>query len=311
MFPLPPEDREQEQRSPVISIVGGTGFVGSYLVLDLLQRGYSLHLLINQTDPGLVSPGGRIKSFKGSIENEQVLCECFAGSDIVYHLVGLIAETRHKTFKGTVAEGTAGLVSAARKTGVRRIIYLSALGAAKDSKSIYFQTKGDAEQHVMNSGLDYTIFRPSIIYGLEDKFINRIARMVKLLPIVLVIGNGRYRFQPVYVEELCAVMTRAAEADFASHKIYEIGGAQALTYNEIIDIIKRILKCRRGTIHLPVALVRSMAVLLMAVSKPAPLTVDQINMMWTGSTCDSSLAEKDFGVKFSSFENQLSKYLRR
>jgi len=305
------EGYKQEPSLPVISVVGGTGFVGSYLVLDLLQMGYSLHLLVNQTDSGLVSPRERIKSFKGSIENEQAMCECFKGSDIVYHLVGLIAETRRKTFKGTVAEGTAKLVNAAHKAGVKKIIYLSALGVAEDSPSAYFRTKWDAEQHVINSGLDYTIFRPSIIYGLEDKFINRIARMVKWMPLVPVIGNGKYRFQPVYVEELCAIMAKTSAADFTSHKIYEIGGARALTYDEIIDIIKRILNYRRKTIHLPVSLMRLIATILMVVSKPAPLTVDQINMMQTDSICDSSLAERDFGVKFSSFENQLSKYLRR
>ena len=311
MSQLPLEDQGQKRQSPVISVVGGTGFVGSYLVLDLLQMGYSLHLLVNQTDPGLVSPRGQIKLFKGSIENEQALCECFAGSDIVYHLAGLIAETRHKTFRKTVSEGTAKLVAAARKTGVKKVIYVSALGAAANARSIYYQTKWEAEQQVINSGLDYTIFRPSIIYGLEDKFINRIAHMVKSLPVIPVIGNGRYQFQPVYVEELCAIVARSAEADFTSRKIYEIGGAQALTYLEIIDIIKRILRYRRGTVHLPVALMRPLAALLTVVFKPAPLTVDQIEMMQVGSTCDSSLVERDFGVKFSSFENQLLKYLRR
>ncbi|MDD4051742.1 MAG: complex I NDUFA9 subunit family protein [candidate division Zixibacteria bacterium] len=292
-----------------IAVLGGSGFIGSYLVLNLLQMGCRFNLLVNRTDPDLVSPTGRIKTFQGSIENETALEECFTGCEVVYHLVGLIAETRTKTFQKTVVEGTGHVVAAARKAGVKKIIYLSALGADPDARSAYYRTKFQAERQVVASGLDYTIFRPSIVYGLQDKFINMLAGMIRRSPVTPVVGDGQYRLQPVYVEELCAVMARSAREGFTSGRIYEIGGAEPLTYLEILDIIKRILKKKRVTVHIPVFMARWGARVLELFMKPAPLTVDQIAMLAGGSTCDQTIAERDFGVKFSPLENQLQKYL--
>lgn len=292
-----------------IAVVGGSGFIGSYLTLNLLQMGYRLNLLVNRTNPDLISPTGRIKTFRGSIEDDTALTECFTGCDVVYHLVGLIAETRTKTFQKTVVEGTGHVVAAARTAGVKKIIYLSAAGAKPDAQSTYYRTKFQAERQVLASGLDYTIFRSSIVYGLQDKFINMLAGMIRRSPVLPVIGDGQYRLQPVYVEELCAVMARAAGEGFTSGQIYEIGGAEPLTYLEILDIIKRILKKKRMTVHIPVFLARWGARGLELFMKPAPLTVDQIAMLAGGSTCDQTIAERDFGVRFSHLENQLQKYL--
>jgi uncharacterized protein YbjT (DUF2867 family) len=292
-----------------IAVLGASGFIGGHLVLHLTHLGYRLNLIAHKTDPDFISPRGRIKTVKGSIDDEASLAQGFEGVDIVYHLVGIIAETRTRTFQKTVADGTARVVSAAHKADVKKIVYLSALGTREEADSEYFRTKWEAEQHIVESGLDYTIFRPSIVYGLGDKFINKIADMVHSLPVVPVIGDGRYKFQPVYVEELCIVMAMAAEAKFTSRKIYEIGGPEQLTYLEVLDIIGRVLNRRRPVIHLPMCLVRSGAFLMEKILKPAPITRDQLKMMAAGSTCDQTAAEEAFGVKFSPLEMQLIKYM--
>ena len=297
-----------EEEFPAVAVLGGSGFIGTYLVMSLLQMGYQVNLLVNRTSPDLISPRGRIRTFAGSIENAVALEACCAGCSAVFHLVGLIFETRSKTFQETVVEGTAKAVAAARTAGVPKIVYLSALGASAEAASRYYQTKYQAEQQVRNSGLDYTIFRPSIVYGRQDKFINRLARMIRLAPIVPVIGDGRYKLQPVYVEELAALMAASARAAFTSRQIFEIGGPQQLTYLELLDIIKGIMKVKRGTLHLPVSLARWGAGLMERFLKPAPLTVDQITMLLAGSTCDQTIAERAFGVRFSPLEMQLQKY---
>lgn len=300
---------KNDERASTAAVIGGSGFIGSYLVLNLLQMGLTVHLLSNQTDPGFVSARGRIKIVKGSIENELALAECFERCDVVYHLVGIIAETKNKTFEKTVVGGTGKAVSAARSRGVRKIIYLSALGTGKESEARYFQSKYQSEKLIIESGLDYTIFRPSIVYGVEDQFINRIARMVKYLPFIPVIGDGQYRLQPVYVEELAALMTDTLRREFTSRKIYEIGGPEQLTYLEMVDIIKRVLRRKRGKIYIPFSFARLMAALMENFLKPAPLTVDQLKMMKAGFTCDHTVAEREFGVKFTPLETQLQKYL--
>ena len=195
-----------EEESPRAAVFGGSGFIGTYLVMSLFQMGYQVNLLVNRTSPDLNSPRGRIRTFAGSIENAAALEACCAGCSAVFHLVGLIVETRVKTFQKTVIEGMANAIAAARRAGVSKIVYLSALGASAEATSRYYQTKYQAEQQVRNSGLDYTIFRPSIVYGRRDQFVNRLARMIRLTPIVPVIGDGKYMLQPVYVEELAALM---------------------------------------------------------------------------------------------------------
>jgi uncharacterized protein YbjT (DUF2867 family) len=294
-----------------VAVLGGSGFIGTYLVLDLLRMGYRINLLVNKTNPDFVSPRGTIKIFNGSIENDVALAECLGGCKVVYHLVGLIAETRDKTFRKTVAEGTAKVVAAAKSKGVEKIIYLSALGTEENAESLYYRTKYEAEQHVINSGLDYTVFRSSVVYGSRDKFINRIARMIRLSPLVPVIGDGLYKLQPVYVEELCTIMAITPQKSFTSRRIYDIGGPQQLTYMEIVDIVKRVLGRRRGKIHVPLWVVRAAAAIMEKLFQPAPLTVDQLKMMQIGTTCDHTVAEKEFGVKFSPLEIQLQKYLRK
>jgi uncharacterized protein YbjT (DUF2867 family) len=302
-------NRSEDAAPGKIAVLGGSGFIGTHLTLFLLQMGYRLRLLHHRTDPDYVSPRGQIESVPGSIDDQESLERCFAGCSRVYHLVGIIAETRTNTFQRTVAEGTRRVVDAARKAGVKKIFYLSALGASDDAEIAYFRTKWEAEQAVRESGLGYTIFRPSIVYGVRDEFINKIASMVKYLPVVPVIGDGRYRFQPVYVEELAAIMAHASRLDRTNGKIYEVGGPEQLTYMEILDIIKRVLGRKRLTVHIPISWVMMAAAVTEKVLKPAPLTRDQIRMLEKESVCDNTVVEKEFGVTFSRFELQLQKYL--
>lgn len=299
----------EERAIAHVAVLGGSGFIGTQLTLNLLHMGYNLHLLINRTEPDYVSPRGQLNVYRGKIENKQALLECFQGCEIVYHLVGIIAETRDKTFQKTVADGTALVVEAAQEAGVKKIIYLSALGTAEDAPSLYHRSKWQAEEHVRRSGLDFTIFRPSVVYGPDDQFINMLAGMIRRVPVVPVIGDGQYRLQPVAVDELAAVMVMAAEKDFTSRKTYEIGGPRQLTYLEILDIIKQVLGVKRMNVYIPVWLARLAAAIMEKILRPAPLTTDQLNMMAAGSVCDQTEAEKEFGVEFSSLENKIVAYL--
>ncbi len=305
------ENRSSESAPGKIAVLGSSGFIGAHLTLFLLQMGYRLNLLHHRADPDYVSPRGRIEFIQGSINDKDALIRCFDGCTAVYHLVGIIAETRTKTFQQTVAEGTQTVIDAARAAGVDKIFYLSALGASDDAQMDYFRTKREAEQTVINSGLDYTIFRPSIVYGVRDKFINKLLSMIKFSPIVPVIGDGKYRLQPVYVEELAAVMAHASRMNRTNGKIYEVGGPEQLTYLEILDIIMRVLGRKRLIMRIPVSWAMAAAAILEMVIKPAPLTRDQIRMLEKESICDHTIVEKEFGVTFSRLEMQLQKYLRK
>lgn len=293
------------------AVLGSSGFIGAHLTLFLLQMGHRLSLLHHKADPDFISTRGQIDSIQGSINDKDALRRCFEGCKRVYHLVGIIAETKTKTFEQTVAEGTRILTDAAREAGVKKIFYLSALGSSEDAATDYFRTKWEAERTVIESGLDYTIFRPSIVYGVRDKFINKLASMIKYSPVVPVIGDGKYRLQPVYVEELAAVMAHASSLEITDGKIYDVGGPEQLTYMEILDIIKRVLGRKRPTVHIPMSWARIAAAVMEKIIKPAPLTRDQIRMLEKESICDHTIVEKEFGVTFSRLELQLQKYLRK
>lgn len=301
--------RGDSNNSPPVAILGGSGFIGSSLVFKLLHIGARINFLTHRSDPDLLSPGGQIKFFKGDINDSKSLENCFSGCAALYHLVGIIAETKSQTFQKTVLEGTEAVIHAARKTGVKKIIYLSALGTNLHAKSNYHRTKYGAEQLIIKSGLDYTIFRPSVVFGSGDQFINMIARMVRQFPVVPVIGDGQYKLQPVFVEDLTTIMALSLARSQSSNKLYEVGGPEALTYLEILDIIKQILNKRRPNIHLPVSLMRLIASVLERFLTPAPITVDQLKMMEAGSTCDETLVEKEFEFKFTTLEKQLPAYL--
>jgi len=293
------------------AVLGSSGFIGAHLTLFLLQMGHRLSLLHHKADPDFISTRGQIDSIQGSINDKDALRRCFEGCKRVYHLVGIIAETKTKKFEQTVAEGTRSLTDAAREAGVKKIFYLSALGSSEDAATDYFRTKWEAERTVIESGLDYTIFRPSIVYGVRDKFINKLASMIKYSPVVPVIGDGKYRLQPVYVEELAAVMAHASSLEITDGKIYDVGGPEQLTYMEILDIIKRVLGRKRPTVHIPMSWARIAAAVMEKIIKPAPLTRDQIRMLEKESICDHTIVEKEFGVTFSRLELQLQKYLRK
>jgi uncharacterized protein YbjT (DUF2867 family) len=302
-------DDRREDKIWHVGVVGGSGFIGGHLTLNLLQYGFHLHALSHRRPVDLVSIRGRVQVFDGSIEDEEAMVQCFEGCDVVYHLVGIIVETKTKTFEKTIRLGTERLVAAAKRAGVKRLIFLSALGTDSHAASRYFESKYAAEKTIKHSGLDYVIFRPSIVYGVEDQFINKIARIMKFSPFVPVIGDGLYQFQPLYVEELTAIMAYAADKEFVSKKTYEVAGPDRLTYLDLVDIIQRILNRKRMIVKIPFSVAHAAASILEKVVKPAPLTTDQLSMMRAGNTCDHTLVEREFGVSFAPLEQQLSKYL--
>ena len=294
-----------------VAVLGGSGFIGSHLVMQLLKVGCRLNLLTNKTKPDFISPGGRILKVNGSIESYENLRQCLIGCQAVYHLVGLIAETKEKSFEKTVVGGTSNVVRAAGDEGVKKVFYLSALGTEEQALSLYHQTKWKSERTIIDSGLDYTIFRPSVVYGEEDKFVNMIARMFRFLPIIPVIGDGLYKLQPIYVDELCYVMVKAMQDDNSDRKIYELGGPRQLTYIEFLDIIGQTLNKKRVKIKIPFALAKMVARIMEKMIRPSPLTVDQIRMLSAGSICDNTKVGEDFGVEFSTLESNLKRYLEK
>lgn len=292
-----------------IGVTGATGFLGGHLINRLLIDGHKLRTLVHRKrpDPALES---QVVAVTGSVNNIESLRAAFEGAEIICHLVGLIAETRTQTFKEIVARGTANVVKACRLAGVRRLLYISAIGTSSDAASKYHRTKYVAEQAVISSGLEYVILRPSVIFGPGDGFITMLERLIRMSPVTPVIGSGRYKLQPVFIDDLVAVIVRSITSDVGLGRIIEIGGPEKLEFLQILNIIKQVTGRRRLNLHLPLAFMKLVARLMEAVMKPAPITTDQLLMMEAGNVVQSSETIELFGVQPVALEDGLKRYMR-
>ncbi len=292
-----------------IAVAGGTGFIGRHLVDRLLAQEHSVVVVVrNNPGEGLFHSG--VETVQTSVGDASRLAAAFGGADVVYHLVGIIAETKTNSFEQTVVEGTRNVVAACRKAGVKKIIYLSAMGTSEQAVTMYHRTKYHAEQIVISSQIDHIIYRPSVVYGLGDGFVSLLKRIIEKSYFTPVIGDGKYRLQPVYIDDLVSAMVQGLTVADASGQIIEIGGPEKLEYLEILDIIKRVLGRTRVNFHIPLRVMRPMAGLMEKILRPAPITVDQLKMMEMGNTGDIDRMKELFSINPTSFEDGLRKYLR-
>ena len=184
------------------------------------------------------------------------------------------------------------------------------MGTSVDAKSKYHQTKYIAEKAIISSGLDWVIFRPSVVYGPGDGFISMLTKMIKLLPFTPVIGSGRYKLQPFFIDDLTDAMVQGLSVEYAKGKIFDVGGARQLEYLEILTILKRVLGKKRVNFYMPTLVMKKIAALLELFLSPAPLTRDQLIMMEAGNIGDNGQLNRIFGISPIEFERGLLKYMR-
>jgi uncharacterized protein YbjT (DUF2867 family) len=301
-----------------VLVTGGTGFVGRELVRQLRNAGHRLHLLVREAESSrardLAAQLG-VKLVSGNVRDVDVLAKACAGMDAVVHLVGIISEVGDQTFDNIHVRGTRNLVFAAQDAGVRRFLHMSALGTRPNARSRYHQSKWAGEEFVRQSGLAWTVFRPSIIYGPGDGFVNLFARMARYLPAVPVIGGGQARYQPVSVKSVGTAVVKSLVDPQAVGEVYELCGPETLTLDEMVDQILEVMNRRRMKVHVPLGLARWQASLLESVfprllRRPSPFTRDQILMLGEDNVGDGRKAKEQFGLKLDSFKEGIAAYLK-
>jgi NADH dehydrogenase len=290
-----------------IFISGGTGFVGGHVRQELLAKGHHLVLLVHRRRE-TIEPG--VEQVEGDITRPDTFFRQIAGCDGVINLVGIIREFPPKgiTFQRLHVEATRNMVDAAGRAGIRRYLQMSALGTRAGATSNYHRTKFEAEQYVRNSGLDFTIFRPSIVFGPKDDFINKLAAMISKLPAVPVIGDGSYRLQPVAGDDVARCFALALEMPETIGKTYELCGSTRLSYNDLLDTIGRVLgKSPVTKIPSPLGLMKLMVPLFQHI--PAfPITMDQLLMLIEENICDGAWRQT-FNFVPQEFESGIRSYL--
>ena len=301
-----------------VLLTGGSGFVGRAVLTQLRAAGHGVRLLIRRPD----TAGARalaerfgVDLFRGDVLGDDLLAPACAGMDAVVHLVGIIAEYGVQTFENLHARATRHLVEAARSAGVRRFIHMSALGTRPGAAARYHQTKWSAEQSVRRSDLEWTIFRPSIIYGPGDGFVSLFERMTRWSPVLPLMGGGRMRLQPVPVTDVATCFARALTDRDAVGRTYDLCGPIPLTLREILQAVLRVTGRRRLLLPLPLGAMRVQAALLEMTCpalfrRPPPLSRDQLLMLQEDNVGDPEPASLQFGLTPVAFEVGLAAYLK-
>lgn len=278
-----------------IFITGGTGFVGSALLTALGDR--PLRLLVRDIDEHGAQESQQIEVVEGDVTNAGSLRETMNGCSTVIHLVAIIEESGNRSFDQVIRQGTENVINEARSAGVRRFIQMSALGAANLPDFPYHQSKWRAEEAVRASGLDWTIFRPSIIFGPGDGFITTLAGVVRTFPIMPVVGDGRSRFQPVAVEDIAASFLSVLDDPATIGEIFELGGPDVVTYEQLLQLIAHHLGKSRRALHIPVPLMRAVVTMSQPLPKRLrpPVTRDQLKMLALDNATANSATERLIG----------------
>jgi uncharacterized protein YbjT (DUF2867 family) len=229
------------------------------------------------------------------------------GCDTVVHLVA-IRQGPAEEFRRVMVEGTRDLLAAARAAGVRRFVHMSALGTSESTKDLvpYYRAKWDMEQLVKDSGTAYVIFRPSFVFGRDGGILPTFVKLARLAPVTPIIGSGRQRIQPIWVDDVAEYFVRATDAEAATGRTFELGGPDAVSWNEFWERLKRVRRMRRPSIHVPVGLMRVNALVTERLPGNIPLTNDLLTMLEHGDNVvtDSSAVET-FGVPLVPLDEQL------
>lgn len=289
-----------------ILVAGATGFVGGHLTGELLRRGHKLRLLTHRRRP----PAEGIEQVEGDIIRLETFEEAARGCDAVVNLVGIIREVPSQgiTFEKLHVQATANLLAAALKSGVRRYLQMSALGTRPDAVSDYHKTKWRAETLVRSSGLEWTIFRPSLIFGPQDAFVNMLAAQLRLAPVMPVIGSGSYRLQPIHAGDVARCFARALEMPATVGQCYALCGDDRMSYVELLDAIAAALgKARPFKPHLPLELMKRLIPLMQRIPQ-FPITMDQLQMLLEENICDGSWKQV-FGFEPRGFREGIGDYL--
>jgi NADH dehydrogenase len=295
----------------MILVTGGTGFVGSHLVRRLRQEGLPVRVVVRNPDKARALKDLGVDVVRGDISDAASLEKAAAGVERVIHLVGIIQEAPGATFEGVHVDGTRNILEASRKNGVRHVFYQSALGTRPNAKSKYHKSKWAAEELVRASEIPYTILRPSLIYGDGDQFTIRLSEMIGLSPLLPVIGSGKSKVQPIFIDDVAACIMKAVTSDCCLNEIYEIGGPDQLSYEEVTIAIAEAMGVKRPTLHLPLFFMKSMAKVFEAVLPNAPVTADQLIMLQEDTVCSMSDIREVFGIEPIGFRVGLKKFISR
>ena len=281
----------------VVLVTGATGFVGRQVVKTLLARGKEVRCLVHTPGRETVLDQGTVDVHYGSVTDPAALRAAFYDIEAVVHLVAIIREKGSSAFDRINVQGVRNVVTVAATDGVKMFVHVSANGAQENPQLRYLHSKWLGERVVIESGLPYTILRPSIQFGEGDEFINTLAGLIRSFPVIPLAGSGENEFQPIAVEDVAQCVASTVDDDSLVNRIIEIGGPERLTYNQILDVVAQTQGTRRLKLNLPVPLMRTIVRLMEVLLPRPPVTAEQLKMLPISNYAELNTVEETFGFK--------------
>jgi NADH dehydrogenase len=302
----------------LVTVFGGSGFIGRYVVRRLAHAGWQVRVAVRRPDGALFCKTaghvGQVTPIAANIRDEASVAAAVTGATAVVNLVGILFQAGPQRFDAVHAEGAGRIARAAATAGVKALAHVSAIGADPQSPARYARSKAAGEAAVKQAFPAATIIRPSIVFGPEDDFFNRFARMALIAPVLPLIGGGTTRFQPVYVLDVAEALARAVEQPGAhAGKTYELGGPRIYSFRELLALMLAEIGRKRGLVSLPFALASLQGGLLQAVPfiRP-PLTADQVTLLKRDNVVGAqAVGCKELGITPTALEPILPTYLDR
>lgn len=291
-----------------VLVTGATGFVGNEIVASLIKHGYTPVALVREGSETKLEHEAEIVN--GDVLDKESLKNALKDIYAVIHLVGIIREIPSKgvTFENMHHIATKNMSEAAAEEGVKRYIQMSANGTRQNAVSDYHKTKQKGEEAVKAAGLDFTIFRPSLIYGPSDEFINMLVKFMKLTPVFSYFGDGSYPMAPIYVGDVAECFVKAIDNKAAVGMTYPLCGKKDYTYKQVLKLVAKAIDKNIILVPVPEFAV-SFGITLFGKSSWFPITRDQFIMLTEGNVCAMDDAFNVLNVDRSDFFEKIDSYL--
>ena len=303
----------------LITIIGGSGFVGRHVVRALAKRGYRIRVACRRPDlAGHVVPlgvPGQIVPVQANIRFPASVAAVCDGAYAVINLTGVLYSSGAQSFDAVHVFGASAVAKSAKTAKAQVLIHLSAIGADENSTSAYARSKAEGEKAARSAFLGATIIRPSIVFGPEDNFFNQFAKMARLSPALPLIGGGGTKFQPVFVGDVAEAVAKLIDRGVADGKTYELGGPEVMSFKQILKYILDTTQRRRLLLPIPFGIAKLMGAIAGLMPKPA-LTTDQVESLKTDNLVSAN-ATKDgrtlegLGITARTVEAIVPSYLYR
>jgi uncharacterized protein YbjT (DUF2867 family) len=280
----------------LVTVFGGSGFIGRHVIRALAKRDFRVRVAVRRPDlAGHLQPLGRVGQImpvQANLRYEDSVAAAARDAQIVVNLVGILAEGGAQTFDAVQAKGAAVVAQVAAAEGAR-LIHVSAIGADENSESGYARTKAAGEKAAFSAVPSATVFRPSVVFGPEDQFVNRFATLARALPVLPLIG-GDTKLQPVYVGNVATAIADAVDGKARAGAIYELGGPDVLTMRQVQELVLHITERKRLLVPVPFGLAKLQAAFLQFAPGPLKLTPDQVELLRNDNVV--SQAAQDAGL---------------